>query len=219
MKSRRPFPFGHRPCLLALAALLAASGPVARAFTVGIAPGTRAVYLQVGTGTMTGGTFNSGGVPGTNTSVNTVSVNVPAAALGSGTPLLMTTNSTVTASAWNGFAFCNTPATTGQVYIGGFYRVPGTTGAAATLTVSTPFPLADGKGDTIPFSSIAWTSSGNGDATPTIPSGGFSGGSQNLLSITRNTWFESCMAFRYLNTQVVPAGLFKGQAIFTLTAP
>jgi len=61
--------------------------------------------------------------------------NVPAAALGSGTPLPMTTNSTVTRSAWNGFALCNTPATTGQVYIGGFSG-----GARVALRLALGYP-------------------------------------------------------------------------------
>ncbi|GAA4353514.1 hypothetical protein GCM10023165_43800 [Variovorax defluvii] len=193
--------------------------PAAHGYTVGINAGTKSLFLQVGVGTMTGGNFNNGGTPGNNTTVNNASVTVPSAQLGSGAAQAMTTNSTVTASAWDGFAFCNTPATTGQVYVGGFYRVPGNSGAAATLSVSTPANLTNAGGNTLPFSSIAWTSSGNGDATPTIPSGAFSSGAQTLLSVTRNTWFESCLAFRYLNTQVVPAGTFTGRATFTLTAP
>jgi len=199
--------------------LCAAGLPAAHGYTVAIDPGARALFMQVGVGTMTGGTFESGGTPGNNTTVNTASVTVPSAQLGSGTAQAMTTNSTVTASAWDGFAFCNTPATTGQVYVAGFYRVPGNTGAAATLSVSTPANLTNAGGNTLPFSSIAWTSSGNGDTTPTIPSGAFTSGAQTLLSVARNTWFESCLAFRYLNTQVVPAGTFTGRATFTLTAP
>jgi len=193
--------------------------PAAHGYTVGITAGTRALFLQVGAGTMSGTTFNSGGTPGNNTAVNTASVTVPSAQLGSGTAQAMTTSSAVTSSPWDGFAFCTSPATTGQVYVGGFYRVPGLTGNAATLSVTTPISLTNGNGDTIPFASIAWTSSGNSDATPTIPSGAFTGGAQTLLSVTRNTWFESCMAFRYLNTQLVPAGTFTGRAVFTLTTP
>lgn len=205
---------------LGLALLLCAAGlPAAHGYTVGIRPSTRALFLQVGVGTMTGGYFSDGGTPGNNSTVNTASVTVPSAQLGSGTAQAMTTNSTVTASPWEGYAFCNSPATTGQVYVGGFYRVPGNSGAAATLSVSTPVSLVNANGDTIPFSSIAWTSSGNGDPTPTIASGAFTGGTQTLLSVTRNNWFESCLAFRYLNTQLVPAGTFTGRATFTLTSP
>lgn len=212
-------PSRARRAALGLALLGSTWLPAAQGFTVGITPGTRALYLQVGAGTMTGTTFNSGGTPGNNTTVNSVSVTVPAGQLGSGTAQAMSTDSTVTTSPWDGFAFCTSPATTGQVYVGGFYRVPGTSSAgAATLTVTTPPNLTNG-GNTIPFSSIAWTSSGNGDTGTTIPSAAFTGGAQTLLSITRNTWFESCLAFRYLNAQLVPAGTFTGRATYTLTAP
>lgn len=205
---------------LGLAVVLGVAGvPAAHGYTVGITAGTRALFLQVGAGTMTGSNFSNGATPGNNSTVNTASVTVPSAQLGSGTAQAMTTNSTVTASPWDGFAFCNTPATTGQVYVGGFYRVPGNSGAAATLSVSTPASLTNANGDILAFSSIAWTSSGNSDTTPTIPSGAFTGGAQTLLSVTRNTWFESCLAFRYLNTQLVPAGTFTGRATFTLTTP
>lgn len=205
--------------LAALALGGAAMLPAAHGFTVDITPGPRALFLQVGTGTMTGGTFNNNGTPGDNGIVNTASVTVPGAQIGSGSAQAMTTNSTVTASAWNGAAFCTSPATTGQVYVGGFYRRPGNGGGGATLSVSTPAGLTNANGDTLAFSNVAWTSSGNGDSTPTIPNGSFTAGAQTLLAVTRNTWFESCLAFRYLNTQMVPAGTFTGRAIFTLAAP
>jgi hypothetical protein len=208
--------------LLGLAVSCGAWLPSAHGFTVGITAGQRALFLQVGVGTMSGGYFNNGGTPGDNATVNTASVTVPVAQLGSGAPQLMTTDSTVTASPWEGAAFCNSPATTGQVYVGGFFRRPGqgAGGNEAILTVTTPAALTSGNGDTIPFSRIAWTSSGNGDTTATIASGTFVGGStQNLLTVSRNTWFESCLAFSYLNTEIVPAGTFTGRATFTLTAP
>lgn len=190
-----------------------------QAFTVSITPGTKALFLQVGAGSMSGGYFNAGGTPGNNATINNATVTVPATQIGSGVAQPMATDSTVSASPWDGYAFCNSPATTGQVYVGGFYRVPGTTGNAATLTVTTPSTLVNASGGTLPFSSIAWTSSGNGDASATIPSGQFTGAAQSLLSLTRNTWFESCLAFSYLNAQVVPAGSYTGRATFTLTAP
>ena len=58
----------------------------AHAFTVNItAANPKAIYLQVGVGTFTGGNYNAGGTPGNNTTINTVSVTVPAAAVGNGT--------------------------------------------------------------------------------------------------------------------------------------
>ncbi len=209
---------------LARAALFLALTPSlqpANAYTVGITAGTRALFLQVGAGTMTGANFRDGGVPARNATVNEATVSAPAIGLGSGTALPMTTNSTVANSPVDGYAGFCTPATNGQVYVGGFYRVPGTAGAAASLSVTAPPNLVNGNGDTLPFGTIAWTSGGTGDATPTIPSGSFSstGASSNLLSVTRNTWFESCLAFRYRNTQLVPGGNYTGRAVYTLTAP
>ena len=198
----------------AAAALLAAAS---HAYVVTITAGTRSVYLQVGTGTMTGGNFSSGGVPGNNATVNSVSVTVPAGSIGSGTQA-MTTNSAVSNSPYDGFAFCpvTTPAT--NVYVGGFYRTPGAA-ANATLTVISPASLVSGA-DAIPFSAISWVSGGNGDATPTIPSGTFAGGTtQTLLSVTRNTWFESCLQFNYANSAVFPAGTYTNRVTYTLTVP
>jgi hypothetical protein len=200
-----------------LAALLAALLPAAaaHAFTVTINAGTRTIYLQVGAGTMTGGTFSGGGTPQDNGTINRVSVTVPAASLGGGT-VDMTSNSTVSASPYDGFAFCTTPA---QVYVGGFHRRPFLSNGTATLTVTTPATLGNGSGQTIPFTEISWVSGGANDATPTIPSGTFNGGTQTLLSVPRNTWFESCLTFRYANSQRVAAGTFTGRAVYTLTAP
>ena len=221
MKSS-PIPLSHaKSVLIGFALVCGACLPKAHGFTVGISPGQRALYLQVGVGSMSGGNFSNGGTPGDNPTVNSASVTVPVAQLGTGTPQPMTTDSPVTASPWAGAAFCTSPSTTGQVYVGGFFRRPGqgAGGNQAILSVTVPAVLTSTSGDTIPFSRIAWTSSGNGDATATIPSGTFVGGSQDLLTIGRNTWFESCLAFRYLNTEIVPAGTFTGTATFTLTAP
>lgn len=187
----------------------------AQAFVVTITAGTKSLFLQVGAGTMTGGNFNSGGTPGNNSTINRVSVTIPAANIGAGTSA-MTTDSTVTASPWDGFAYCTVPS---QVYVGGFYRTPGT-GANATLTATAPASLVNATGNTIPFNTISWVSGGAQDATATIPSGTFVGGaSQTLLSVTRNTWFESCLQFNYANTQMVGSGTFTGRVSYTLTSP
>jgi hypothetical protein len=198
--------------------LLAAMGcvSVASAYTVNITSGTRAIYLQVGNGTYTG-TYNGGGTPGTNTTINKVSVSVPAAQVGNGTAQAMTSDSTQAVSYYDNYSFCNPPA---QVYIGGFYRRPGTTGTA-TLTVSTSAAnLVDAAGDTIPFSQISWTSSGNGDSgAEVIPGGTFTGASQTLATFSGNTWNESCHTFSYANSSNVAAGTYTGRATYTLSAP
>lgn len=189
----------------------------ASAFTVNIAAGTRVVYLVVGNGSFTG-TLQGGGTPASNATVNTVSVNVPANVVGSGTAQLMNTSSTQATSFWDGFTFCS-PATQ-QVYIGGFFRMPGAAGNA-TLSVATPVGgLVNAGGDTIPFSQIRWTSSGIGDTgAEVIPSGTFTGGTQTLASLPVNTWNESCHTFSYLNAAVVAAGTYTGRATYTLSAP
>ena len=190
--------------------------PASHAYVVTITAGVKSIYLQVGAGTITGGTFSAGGIPGNNATINLVSVTVPAASVGTGT-VAMTTDSTVTASAYDGRAYCNVPS---QVYIGGFSRTPGSS-ANATLTVTSPVALVNAGGDTIPFNTVSWISGGNSEAVgTTIASGSFVGGAtQTLLSVTRNTWFESCLQFNYANSQFVAAGTFTGRVSYTLTVP
>ena len=206
------FNFLQSSCLLLLMAAVHAAP--AYSYAVTITAGPRTIYLQVGNGTFTG-TFNGGGSPGTNTTVNLVTVTVPAAQVGNGTAQTMTTNSTQTASFLDNFTFCTVPA---QVYIGGYFRLPGTTGTA-TLTVNTPATLTT-TGSTIPFTKISWISSGIGDTgVQAIPSGTFTGGTQTLTTYPVNTWRESCHAFSYLNDQVVGSGTYTGRATYTLSAP
>jgi hypothetical protein len=175
------------------------------------------VYLQVGVGSFTNDYIN-GGQPGNNTTINTVSATVAASVLGNGTAQPMTTNSTAAQSYYDGFTFCSVP---GQIYIGGFYRTTGGKTAAATVTATVPAALTDATGDTIPFSKIAWTSSGNGDSgAEPFPSGAFvSGGAQSVGTMSSNSWNESCLTFSYLNNTVPPAGTFTGVVRYTLSAP
>ena len=87
---------------------------VAQAYEITITPGPRALYLQVGTGGYTG-FYLFGGTPGNNSTINSVSVSVPASSIGTGSAQAMTSNSVVAQSPIDGFTFCNTPS---QVYIG-----------------------------------------------------------------------------------------------------
>ncbi len=141
-----------------------------------------------------------------------------AAAVGNGTAQAMTTDSTAAQSYWDGYTYCSVP---GQLYIGGFYRTTGGTTAAALVTATVPAALTDAAGDTIPFSKIRWTSSGNGDSgAEPFPAGTFvNGGVQNVGSMSSNTWNESCWTFSYLNNTVPPAGTFTGVVRYTLSAP
>lgn len=189
--------------------------PVA-AFTVNIAPANpRTAYLQVGVGSFTAN-YNAGGSPLNNATINTVTVTVPAAQVGSGLAQAMTTNSTVGQSLYDGFVFCNAGS---QLYIGGFYRSVAVT-AAATVRATVPANLVNAAGQTIPFSEISWTSSGIGDtgAQP-FPAGTFAPGVQAIGTIARNQWAESCHTFRYANTSVVAAGTYTGRVTYTLTTP
>jgi hypothetical protein len=198
--------------MLAIALLLPAS---AHAFVVSILRGPAAIYLQVGNGAFSG-FYSTGGTPGSNPSVNEVSVTVPSAALLTGADQQMTSNSTQAASFYDGRIFCAPPA---QVYIGGFYRVNNQGNRTAVLSVTTPPFLVSATGDTIPFSQIRWTSSGDGGSAQPVPSGTFmAGGTQFLAGFYRNTWRESCLTFYYLNDPA-SAGSYQGRVTYTLSAP
>ncbi|MFK3648480.1 hypothetical protein ACI2IY_08560 [Lysobacter enzymogenes] len=198
-----------------LAAALAGFAPAAAAFTANLNPGTRAIYLRVGDGVYTG-SYTGNGTPGNGGGIDVVSVTVPAAALGNGVDQVMTTTASSGVSNYDSYAFCNVPA---QIYVGGFYRRSGS-GGAASLTATVPAGLTNGQGQTIPFSQISWTASGNGDtgAQP-IPAGTFQPGNQLLASFPINTWRESCHTFRYANDAVVGAGTYTGRVTYTLSAP
>jgi hypothetical protein len=218
------------------AALIAAFSAGASAYTVTLDPASpTAIYLQVGVGTFTqdycGGTSYppvhgtpncgpnyGGGTPGNNATVNLVSGSVASGSVGNGTAVAMTTNSTVTNSYLDGYLFCSVPA---QLYIGGFYRTTGATTAAASVTATVPSALKDATGDSIAFSQVQWTSSGNGDSgAEPFPAGTFvSGGVQTVGSMASNSWNESCLTFSYLNTVVAPAGTYTGAVLYTMSAP
>ncbi len=208
--------FPVRRSLAPVLALCALAVHDARAYTVNIGPGTRAIYLQVGNGSFTG-TYSGGGTPGNNATVNRVSVTVPAAQVGSGTAQQMTSDSTQAVSYYDNFTFCNPPV---QVYISGFYRLPGAAGTATLSVTTSAANLVNATGDTIPFSQISWTSSGIGDAgAQPIPAGTFTGGTQTLASFPVNTWRESCHTFSYANAASVASGTYTGRATYTLSAP
>jgi hypothetical protein len=142
--------------------------------------------------------------------ISVVTFNVPAANVGDSTAITGTFGGTCAA------ATC----AAGVVYIDAEARSnnSGNGGDTATLSVSSATPLNDGSGNTIPFTQIAWTSSGF--APTTIPSGTFSGGAGQVLA----TWFASqrnqqCLQFQYLNTQSFSAGTYNGRVTYTLTMP
>ena len=224
-----------RRVLLGAVLLVPVSG-VVHSYTVTLDPDApQTIYLQVGVGSFTadycGGTTYppthatpacgpqyGGGTPEKNTTVNTVSVTLATAAVGNKTAQAMTTNSTAGNSFLDGYAFCNAPS---QLYIGGFFRTAGANTAAATITATVPTALTDATGDTIPFSQIQWTTSGNGDtgAEPFSAGTFLNGGVQTVGTMASNSWAESCWTFSYLNTIVPTAGTYTGAVLYTLSAP
>jgi hypothetical protein len=198
--------------------LLVSLPRAAPAFTATLTPASPlTVYLQVGVGSFTNN-YNAGGQPQNNPTINTESVTVASSVVGNGAAQAMTTNSTATQSFWDGFTYCSVP---GQLYIGGFYRTTGAGTVAARVTATVPAALKDAAGDSLPFSQIRWTSSGNGDTGAEVfPSSSFAGGGvQNVGSMSSNTWNESCWTFSYLNNAVPAAGTYTGVVVYTLSAP
>jgi hypothetical protein len=200
------------------AILAAAVSGSAAAYTVTLTPAAPlTVYLQVGVGSFTND-YIYGGQPQANTTIDTVSTTLASSVVGNGTAQPMTTNSTATVSYWDGYTYCSVP---NQLYIGGFYRTTGGTTAAAQVTATVPAALTNSTGNTIPFSKIQWTSSGNGDSgAEPFPAGTFvNGGVQNVGSMASNTWNESCWTFTYSNNSVPAAGTFTGVVLYTLSSP
>jgi hypothetical protein len=192
------------------------------AFTVGITAATTAsLYLRVGSGTpFANGNLQSGGTPTSDPTINVVSTTVPAAAVGNATTQAMGTITPAPSgtSYWDGYAFCSS----GQLYIGGFYRTSANGSPASTrLQANVPAALTTVNGDAIPFSQISWTSSGNGDTgSQPFAAGTFvAGGTQTIGTIARNQWAESCHSFRYANSTVVPSGTYAGRVTYTLSSP
>jgi hypothetical protein len=200
------FDLMHCMRLVLLYAAIFSTG-IAHAWVLAINPGPRAVYLAVGNATQNA----------RNTTVNVVSVNVPANTLGTGQVQTMQSNSTQANSPFDNFNVC--VPSTGQVYIGGFFRLPAPSAVTAVLQVSTPANLTSGV-NTIPFNQISWTSTALGNATADIPAGTFpNGGSLVLRNFAANSYVENCHTFQYANTVLAPAGQYNGVATYTLAAP
>jgi hypothetical protein len=203
-----------RWCGAAAACTLACTLQPAQAWILTVTPGAKTIYLQVGTGSYTGGNYNAGGTPANNATINQVSVTVAAPVVGTGAAQAMTSNSGTSASFYDGYAVCNPPA---QVYVGGWARLP-TGSGTAVLTVTSPANLTSGS-NTIPFSEISWTSTANGDTTPDVASGTFNGGTVTLANIAAGTWVEDCHTFTYANSAVRAAGTYTGRATYSLSLP
>jgi len=194
----------------ALALVCLAQVASAQAWTLSIAAASRRVFLHVGNGT----------TDGNSATVNTVSTTLTGAQLIGGNPLAMSSNSSQSASLYDGYNTCPDPSS--QMLIGASYRRNnGNDGPArATLRVTSPANLENGNGDTIPFSQISWTVSAPGSPRPNvIPAGAFNGGSLTLTSVRANTYIENCHSYVYANEAVRAAGAYNGQVTYTLSSP
>lgn len=197
----------------------------AYAFTATVTAGSSTLYLRVGDGAFNG-TLNTGGTAQNLSTVNTVSVAMTPAEMitqyttNSNVNKEMTSNGTIGTSHWDGYTFCNIPQ---EVYIGGFYRRTSSAGSwgVATLTATVPASLVNERGNTIPFSTISWVSSGNSDGNNTqpFPSRTFAAGNQTLGTIAVNRWAESCHKYTYRHTGFLPSGTYTGRVVYTLTTP
>lgn len=199
--------------LLGLAEMAAA-----HAWSLSVSSGSRRLFLHVGNGSVSNANGNFNGATGTNGAINLVQVTVPAAQLGNGTDLAMTSNSTQSTSLYgDGNNTCPTPSS--QVMVGAGYRRNGGS-ASATLGVTSPANLTSAAGDTIPFTEISWTVSAPGSGVPNvIPPGTFSGATQTLATVPGNTYIENCHTFSYANNAVRAAGTYNGRVTYTLSAP
>ena len=162
---------------------------------------------------------NGGALWANSATVNTVSVTVPAAQVGSGSAQAMTSNSTQATSPYDGFTVCSPPT---QVYVGAAYQRRLTSQPAnARLQVTAPANLTNAAGDTIPIGEISWTVSAlGGDPNPTaIPAGTFAAGTQFLTNVAQGTMRENCHTFSFANTALRPEGTYTAQVTYTLSAP
>ncbi len=177
-------------------------------WVLAVTPGIRAVYLAVGNATANAD----------NATVNLVNTTLLAADVGSGVAKLMTSNSTQANSPFDNFTVCVPSA--GEVYIGGFFRLPSASATTAVLQVTTPAGLTSGV-NSISFDQISWTSTSIGNAgAADIPAGSFvSGGTRFLRNFAANSYVENCHTFSYANAAPVAAGVYNGRATYTLTAP
>ncbi|MBW0172545.1 MAG: hypothetical protein ACT6SF_05485 [Hydrogenophaga sp.] len=201
-----------------LALLCLAEIATAHAWSLTLTSGSRRLFLHVGNGALSGSSGTLNGTAGTSGAINLVQVTVPVAQLGNGTDLPMTSDSTQAVSLYgDGNNTCPTPAS--QVMVGAGYR-RNSGSANATLTVTSPANLTSASGDTIPFTEISWTVSAPGSGAPNvIPAGTFNGGTQTLVTVPGNSYFENCHSFVFANNAVRAAGTYNGRVTYTLSSP
>ncbi|MEO8103713.1 MAG: hypothetical protein ABI790_14415 [Betaproteobacteria bacterium] len=75
--------------------------------------------------------------------------------------------------------------------------------------------------DNIPFTEVDWINTTPAAYAPvTIAAGAFSGGGAQVILVFNNSnQSQDCLRFRYLNQNVVRAGTYSGDVIYTLSMP
>lgn len=132
-------------------------------------------------------------VGSTGSGINVVTFNVPVGQIGNGVPITGTPQILVRVTARSAVANSKT----------------------ATLTANSLTPMMSAGGDTIPFTTINWTTS-DGD----IPAGAFDGSNtQTLLTFQNSRSIENTHTFHYSNVNVVPIGTYTGRVTYTLSMP
>lgn len=196
-------PFMSRAAAVATALCLATTA--SHAWVTTIPSGSRYVYMAVGNATNLAN----------NPTINEVAatLNATQAVIRSAVP--MQGNSTQAASVLDGFIVCVVP---GQVYIAAALRAPSGT-AQGRITVSSPPFLTNQFGNTIPFTEISWTVANLYLNDTTLLPGTFVGGSQQILTLARNRFFEDCKVFSYANSAFVAQGAYTGRVTYTFSTP
>ncbi len=177
------------------AAALTATGRLD--FTVTV---PKVLYIRISTGTNLA----------SNTAVDLITFNVPAATMGNGTPVAATAGS---GDLGNGIVTA---------------RVIGNNGAI-TFGSTTTGPLSNGAGDTISYTQIATAVAANTSATP-LAAPALADGATTNISLTPNvgtkvTNLDAKWTYTFLNTIIAPQGTYggvnlnAGRVVYTASMP
>lgn len=102
----------------------------------------------------------------------------------------------------------------GAILVRAEAREAGCAAKNATLTVTTPANLTSG-GNTIPFSTISWTTS-DADISPGTY---LAPGTQTIATFQNCRRVQNNHTFRFSNATVYPSGTYNGTATYTLSMP
>ncbi len=156
-------------------------------------------------------------VGATAATITTTTVTVAGGNVGNSAVQLMTAN-----AAARGGSLC----AANHVFFNAEARAAPPGSRTATLTANSTAGLAcitaaTCGADNIPFTQVGWVNTAPGGYAPvTIANGTFTnGGAQVLLAFNNSNQSQDCLRFRYLNQNVVRAGTYRGDVIYTLSMP